>query len=134
MTTKRKIYLGLILLTLLSITFAFGSVFGFYQGYSYRVFQASVGDAYQTFRVLEMINSGDSKSAKKSLEMELDTRLIEHWGGLINKPLNLSLLPENHAATNRLMSYVVAYRKTRPAIIDDEQVKKAIETVVNRYQ
>jgi hypothetical protein len=134
MSPKRKIFMGFVILILLCIAFVSGAFIGFSQGYSYRVFHASVGDAYSTFRALEMINSGDIDAAKKHLEMALDTQIVEHWSGLVYKPLNLSLLPQNETATNQLMSRVAAYRKTQPPITDDAKVKMAIETVVNRYQ
>jgi predicted helicase len=85
-------------------------------------------------RALEMLNSNDIGGAKKHLEMDLDTKIIEHWNGLVNKPWSFSLLPQNEDATNKLMAKVVAYRKMTPSITNEPQVKEAIETVINRYQ
>jgi hypothetical protein len=71
---------------------------------------------------------------ERQLESDLDTELIEHWGGLVNKPLYTSLLPQNDDAINNLMAKVVAYRKTHPTTMNDPKVKEAIETVIRRYE
>ncbi len=81
-----------------------------------------------------MLNSNDTSGAKKQLEMDLDTKIIEHSSGLINKPWSFSLLPQNEDATNKLMAKVVAYRKTTPLITNNAKVKESIETVIKRYE
>jgi hypothetical protein len=80
-----------------------------------------------------MLKTGDLTGAQNQLESTLDTQIMEHWGGLINKPLNFTMFSQDEEAVSKLMSKVAAYRKSNPHKIDDAEVKKAIETVVNRY-
>ncbi|MDP2682611.1 MAG: hypothetical protein Q8P28_07385 [Deltaproteobacteria bacterium] len=134
MTRSRKIVVGIVLVILLCGAFMAGGFIGFNNGYAFRVFQASVAESYFTMRTLELLNAGDLAEAKKYLESELDSHIIEHWSGLINKPLNFTMLSQNDEAINRLMSKVVAYRTINPRKIDDAKVKETIETVVNRYK
>ena len=134
MTKLKKVIMGVVFVILLCGAFMAGGFVGFSNGYGFRVFQASVGDSFSTFRALEMINAGDIPGAKKHLEMELDTQIIKHWSGLINKPLNFTMLSPNQEAINNLMGRVVAYRTTRPIQADDVKVKEAIETVISRYK
>ncbi len=129
----KKVLLSILFVMFVCVAFIVGGFIGFNNGYSYRVFQASVGGSYSTFRAIQMINSGDIKGAKNHLEMELDTEIIEHWSGLENRPFIFNMLVENEAATNQLMPKVAAYRKTRPPITEDAKVKAAIEKVVKKY-
>jgi hypothetical protein len=134
MAKAKKIIISLICLALLGLTFMIGGFVGFNNGYGFRIYQASIGDSYSTVRALEMINAGEISGAKKHLEAELDTQLIEHWSGLINKPVNFALFPQNEEAVNHLMSEVARYRKSNPRKVDDVKVEDAIQTVVNRYK
>lgn len=133
MTKLKKIILSVVFLLLLCVSFIAGGFLGFSEGYAYRVYQGSIGDSFSTYRALEMINAGDITGAKKHLEMELDTEIIEHWSGLHSRPYIFNMLVENEVATNQLMSKVAAYRKTRPPITEDAKVKAAIESVVKKY-
>jgi len=133
MARYKKVLLGILFVTIACGFFIVGGFVGFDNGYSYRVFQASVGDSYSTLRTIQMINSGDIKGAKKHLEMELDTEILEHWSGLSNKPFIFNMLVENEVATKQLMAKVVAYRKTGPPITEDTKVKAAIDSVVIKY-
>jgi len=134
MTKSRKLLVGILSLILLCGTFIAGGFVGFTNGYAYRAYQASVTDAYLTMRALEMLNSNDIGGAKKHLESDLDTKITEHWSGMISKPWSFSLLPQNEDATNKLMAKVVAYRKTAPSNTSEPKVKAAIDTVIKRYE
>ncbi len=134
MTKSRRLLVGVLSLILFCGTFIVGGFVGFTNGYAYRAYQASVTDSYLTMSALEMLNSNDIAGAKKHLEMDLDTKIIEHWSGMVNKPWSFSLLPQNEDATNKLMAKVVDYRKTAPSNTSDPKVKEAIETVIKRYE
>ena len=133
MTKSKKIIISLICLALLALTFLAGSFVGFNNGYAFRVYHASVADSYFTMGTLETLKSGDITGAQKQLERLLDSQLMEHWSGLINKPLKFTILPDDDETTNKLMSRVANYRKNNPRKIDDAKVEEAIQTVVRRY-
>jgi hypothetical protein len=133
MKKSRKILIGILCLLIFCGTFMIGAFIGWGYGYAYRAYQVSIGDSYLTMRKLEMLKSDDISGVEKQLESDLDVELIEHWSGLVNKPLYISLLPQNESATNKLMAKVVAYRKANPTTMSDPKVKEAIATVIKRY-
>lgn len=130
----KKILTGIVFLILLCGAFIAGGFIGFINGYSYHVFQASAGNSYFSVRTLELLNSGDVSGAKTQLETELDSQIVEHWNGIVHKPLNFGMLPEDDKATNDLMAKVATYRKTNPPKAEDAKVIEAIESVVHRYK
>jgi hypothetical protein len=133
MTKSKKIIISLICLALLTLTFLAGGFVGFNNGYAFRVYHASIADSYYTMGTLETLKSGDITGAQRQLERLLDSQLMEHWSGLINKPLKFTFLPNDDETTNKLMSRVANYRKNNPRKNDDAKVEEAIQTVVCRY-
>lgn len=134
MTTLKKIILGIIFISLLAGAFMAAGFVGFNKGYAYSVFHFSILDSYFTVRALESLKNGDINGAKNQLEGVLDMHLLEHWGGLINKPLNFALFSHDDEAMNQLMSKVAAYRIRNPRKNDDAKVEEALQTVVNHYR
>ncbi len=133
MIKSKKIIISLICLALLALTILAAGFVGFNKGYAFRVYHASIADSYYTVGTLETLKSGDITGAQKQLERLLDSQLMEHWSGLINKPLKFTFLPNDHETTIKLMSRVANYRKNNPRKIDDAKVEEAIQTVVRRY-
>ncbi len=133
MVKSKKIVNIVVVIFLVASAFIAGGFVGFNNGYAFRVYHASIADSYFTMGTLETLKSGDITGAQKQLERLLDTQLMEHWSGLINKPLKFTLLTEDDETTNKLMSRVATYRKNHPRKIDDAKVEEAIQTVVRRY-
>jgi hypothetical protein len=134
MTKSKKIVISIVCLALLSLAFLVGGFVGFNNGYAFRVYHASVADSYSTMRTLENLKSGDINQAEKQLESQLDSQLMEHWTGLVNKPLKFTFVPVDDQAISQIMSQVATYRRNNPREIDDAKVKEAIEAVVARYK
>ena len=134
MSIVRKVLWSLLLLILLSGAFFTGGYIGFTNGYAYRSFYASTTDAYITLRTIEAINSRKAAAAKEDLEQQLDTQIVEHWVGLVNKPLNyFSPARQDEDVVKNLMSKVAAYRKGHPSKTTDPDIKNAIEAVITLY-
>ena len=133
MVKSKKIVSIVVFIFLVACSFIAGGFVGFSNGYAYRVYHASVADSYFTMGTLESLKSGDITGAQKQLERLLDSQIMEHWSGLINKPLKFTILPEDDETTKQLMSRVATYRKNNPRKIDDTKVEEAIQTVVRRY-
>jgi hypothetical protein len=134
MAKPKKIVVSIVCFTLLSLAFLIGGFVGFSNGYAFRVYHASIADSYFTMRTLQMLKSGDIDGAEKQLASQLDSQLMEHWSGLINKPLRFTILPVDDQATNQIMFQVATYRRENPRKIDNAKVEEAIQTVVNRYK
>jgi hypothetical protein len=134
MAKLKKLLAGIVFLILLCGAFIAGGFVGFINGYSYRVFEASVDNSYFSVKTLEMLDAGDVSGAKTQLETELDSQIVEHWSGVINKPLNFGMRPQNDKATNEIMAKVASYRKTNPHQAQDAKVLEAVESVVSRYK
>jgi len=133
MTKSKKIFVSIACLALLGFSFLTGSFIGFSNGYAFSVYHASVMDSYYIMRALELLKSSDIKGAENKLESQLDTKLVEHWTGLANKPLRFSFEPIDNDAISQIMSKVATYRRNNPQKSDDAEVEEAIQTVVNRY-
>jgi hypothetical protein len=133
MSKAKKVIWVLLIAALVFIAFIIGGIVGFNDGYAYHSFIASTSDAYLTLSTIESIDSNETVAAKAKLEQQLDARLIEHWAGLVHKPLSFNLLPQNEEAVKKLMGKVAKYRKAHPQKIENPQVKSAIEAVITRY-
>ena len=134
MSIVRKVLWSLLLLILLSGAFFTGGYIGFTNGYAYRSFYASTTDAYITLRTIEAINSRKAAAAREDLEQQLDTRIVEHWAGLVNKPLDyFSPVKQDEEVVKNLMSKVAAYRRRHPSKTADPDTINAIEAVATRY-
>ena len=134
MSLSNKVLWSLLFLLLVISAFFVGAFIGYSNGYEYRSFYASTTDAYVTLRTIEALSSRKSSVAKDDLEQQLDTQIVEHWVGLVNKPLNyFSPARQDDEVVRNLMSKVAAYRKRYPSKTADPEIKKAIEAVVTLY-
>jgi hypothetical protein len=134
MSLAKKAIWSLVFLLILFAVFFTGGFIGYNNGYAYRSFYASTTDAYITLRTIEAINSRKAAAAKEDLEQQLDTQIVEHWVGLVNKPLNyFSPARHDEDVVKNLMSKVAAYRKRHPSTTTDPDIKNAIEAVITLY-
>lgn len=134
MFIAKKVISSLLFLMLLFVAFVTGGFIGYSNGYAYRSFSTSSTDAFITLRTLEAINSRKAATAKEELEQQLDTQMVVHWAGLVNRPLDyFSPVRQDEEAVRSLMSKVAAYRKRHPSKTSDPDIRTAIETVVTRY-
>lgn len=134
MSMTKKIFWPLLLLVLLCAAFFAGGYIGYSNGYAYRSFYASTTDAYLTLRTLEAMQSRKPASVREDLEQQLDRQIVEHWAGLIGKPLDyFSPVKQEDDVVKNLMSKVAAYRKKHPSKSSDPDTIVAIEAVVARY-
>ena len=134
MSIAKKVMWSLLFLFMLFAAFFTGGFIGYSNGYAYRSFYASTTDAYITLRTIESINSRKAAAAKEDLEQQLDTQIVEHWVGLVNKPLNyFSPARHDEDVVKNLMGKVAAYRKRHPSKTTDPDIKNAIEAVITLY-
>ena len=134
MSIAKKVMWSLLFLFMLFAAFFTGGFIGYSNGYAYRSFYASTTDAYITLRTIESINSRKAAAAKEDLEQQLDTQIVEHWVGLVNKPLNyFSPARQDEDVVKNLMSKVAAYRRRHPSKTADPDTINAIEAVATRY-
>ncbi len=65
-------------LVILAAVFFAGGTMGFAYGFSFRAALTAPSEAMMVVSVLKRMRRGDTEGAIQSLELQLDTRIIEH--------------------------------------------------------
>ncbi len=120
-----------VLLTLLlaALTFVFGGIRGFGEGYTYQLSGWAANEAAITVNALKAIRRGDVSSAVTTLESQLDMRISEVYSAQEAPPLMITpwFTPEpDHAQIARFMKPVATYRHEHPS--RDEFVQRYLST------
>jgi hypothetical protein len=119
------------------VLFLAGAFVGYGKGFAGGLY-ADGADAFYTVLALQAIRDGRTDQATKLLETKLDSQIVtlgtceDGWRSMFNLLQWTSGGDEHDEAVSRLTAAVAEYRRRHPSQADDEGVREAVRSTLEK--
>lgn len=135
---KTKIWLRILFMFAIAISFYIGGVIGFDKGFRASEYFKGI-DAFYTVTILERVRDDRKDNAILLLEGKLDGQLFnlgfyeDNRSSVFGLIYSVDIDSNLGKSTKNIMKKVVEYRKKYPSMSDDEKLLKIINKTLNKY-